>query len=122
MTTPAGAATPPPAGPYSPIVQAGDWLVTAGQLGVTPDGEMADGIEAQTAQCMANIRTLLESKGYDVVLKPSEVCEPVGQVLGSLPPALRILGVHPVGQTTCAVLARASSLAGFRLALGSCEI
>lgn len=56
--------TPAAAGPYSPIVQAGDWLVTAGQLGVTPDdGEMAEGIEAQTAQCMANIRTLLESKG-----------------------------------------------------------
>lgn len=52
-----------PAGPYSPIVQAGDWLVTAGQLGVTPDGEMVEGIEAQTAQCMANIRTLLERKG-----------------------------------------------------------
>lgn len=52
-----------PAGPYSPIVQAGEWLVTAGQLGVTPDGTMADGIEAQTAQCMANIRTLLESRG-----------------------------------------------------------
>ena len=59
MTTPA----PKPAGPYSPIVRAGDWLVTAGQLGVTPDGELLDGIEAQTAQCMANIRTLLEGRG-----------------------------------------------------------
>ena len=56
-------AAPKPAGPYSPIVAAGDWLVTAGQLGVTPDGELLEGIEAQTAQCMANIRTLLESKG-----------------------------------------------------------
>lgn len=55
--------TPAPAGPYSPIVAAGDWLVTAGQLGVDPTGEMVDGVEAQTAQCMANIRTLLESKG-----------------------------------------------------------
>ena len=60
-----------PAGPYSPIVQAGDWLVTAGQLGLGPDGELLDGIEAQTAQCMANIRTLLESKGasMDKVVK-----------------------------------------------------
>ena len=54
--------TPKPAGPYSPIVRAGDWLITAGQLGVS-DGQLLDGIEAQTAQCMANIRTLLESKG-----------------------------------------------------------
>jgi 2-iminobutanoate/2-iminopropanoate deaminase len=59
MTTPA----PKPAGPYSPIVRAGDWLVTAGQLGVTPEGDLLDGIEAQTAQCMANIRTLLEGQG-----------------------------------------------------------
>jgi 2-iminobutanoate/2-iminopropanoate deaminase len=59
----APASGPKPAGPYSPIVAAGDWLVTAGQIGATPDGELLDGIEAQTAQCMANIRTLLESKG-----------------------------------------------------------
>ena len=55
--------SPKPAGPYSPIVKAGDWLVTAGQLGMGPDGELLDGIEAQTAQCMANIRTLLEGEG-----------------------------------------------------------
>ena len=55
--------SPKPAGPYSPIVRAGDWLVTAGQLGIGPDGELLDGIEAQTAQCMANIRTLLEGEG-----------------------------------------------------------
>jgi 2-iminobutanoate/2-iminopropanoate deaminase len=54
---------PKAAGPYSPIVAAGGWLVTAGQIGATPDGELAEGVEAQTAQCMANIRTLLESKG-----------------------------------------------------------
>ena len=59
MTTP----KPKPAGPYSPIVKAGDWLVTAGQLGVDADGNLAEGIEAQTAQCMANVRTLLESAG-----------------------------------------------------------
>jgi 2-iminobutanoate/2-iminopropanoate deaminase len=55
--------TPAPAGPYSPIVEAGEWLVTAGQLGVDGTGDLVEGIEAQTAQCMANIRTLLESKG-----------------------------------------------------------
>ena len=55
--------TPKPAGPYSPIVRAGGWLVTAGQLGMGPDGELLDGIEAQTAQCMANLRTLLEGEG-----------------------------------------------------------
>jgi 2-iminobutanoate/2-iminopropanoate deaminase len=37
--------------------------VTAGQLGVTPEGVLVDGIEAQTEQCMANLRTLLEGEG-----------------------------------------------------------
>jgi len=54
--------TPKPLGPYSPIVRAGDWLITAGQLGVK-DGELLDGVEAQTAQAMANIRALLEAEG-----------------------------------------------------------
>jgi 2-iminobutanoate/2-iminopropanoate deaminase len=67
MTSP----KPKPAGPYSPIVKAGDWLVTAGQLGVDADGNLADGIEAQTAQCMANVRTLLEGEGasMDTIVK-----------------------------------------------------
>jgi 2-iminobutanoate/2-iminopropanoate deaminase len=54
--------SPKPLGPYSPIVRAGDWLVTAGQVGVR-DGQLVEGIEAQTEQAMANIRTLLESQG-----------------------------------------------------------
>jgi PASTA domain len=31
--------------------------------------------------------TFLEAQGYDVRIEPSQVCEPVGQVLGSWPPA-----------------------------------
>ena len=55
--------TPKPKGPYTPIVRAGDWLVTAGQLGVK-DGELvAGGIVEQTRQAMANVRTLVESEG-----------------------------------------------------------
>lgn len=51
-----------PQGPYSPIVRAGDWLVVSGQLGIK-DGQLADGIVAQTEQAMANLRGLLESEG-----------------------------------------------------------
>jgi 2-iminobutanoate/2-iminopropanoate deaminase len=54
--------SPKPLGPYSPVVRAGDWLITAGQLGLR-EGQLVEGIEAQTAQAMANIRTLLESHG-----------------------------------------------------------
>ena len=52
-----------PIGPYTPIVRAGDWLVTSGQLGQR-DGRLVDGgIEAETAQAMANVRALLEGEG-----------------------------------------------------------
>ena len=52
-----------PKGPYTPIVRAGDWLVTAGQLGLK-DGELvAGGVVEETRQAMANVRALLESEG-----------------------------------------------------------
>lgn len=61
MSTPSP--VPKPAGPYSPIVRAGDWLVTAGQLGVDADGNRAAGVEAPTAQWLAHVRTLHEGEG-----------------------------------------------------------
>ncbi len=52
-----------PVGPYTPIVRAGDWLVCSGQLGLL-DGALVDGgVQAQAAQAIANLQTLLESKG-----------------------------------------------------------
>lgn len=52
-----------PLGPYTPIVRSGDWLVVSGQLGMK-DGALVDGgVSAETAQAVANLQTLLESKG-----------------------------------------------------------
>ena len=52
-----------PIGPYSPVVRAGPWLITSGQLGLR-DGRLVEGgVEAQAAQAMANIRALLEAEG-----------------------------------------------------------
>ena len=51
-----------PVGPYTPIVRAGDWLVVSGQIGLN-DGQLADGIVAQTTQALANLAELLESEG-----------------------------------------------------------
>jgi 2-iminobutanoate/2-iminopropanoate deaminase len=53
---------PPVAGPYSPAVRAGDWLVLAGQVGIGPDG-LADGCEAQARQIFANISAVLGDCG-----------------------------------------------------------
>jgi len=56
---------PPAAGPYSPAVRAGDWLVLAGQVGLDPaTGRMVDGgVEAQARQVLANITAVLRDCG-----------------------------------------------------------
>ena len=52
---------PPVAGPYSPAVRAGDWLVLAGQVGLdAAAGRLADGgTEGEARQALANIATVL---------------------------------------------------------------
>lgn len=56
---------PPVAGPYSPAVRAGDWLVLAGQVGLDPaTGKFADrGAGAETRQVMSNIAAVLGDCG-----------------------------------------------------------
>ena len=56
---------PPVAGPYSPAVRAGDWLVLAGQVGLDPaTGKLAPGGAAgETKQLMANIAAVLGDCG-----------------------------------------------------------
>jgi 2-iminobutanoate/2-iminopropanoate deaminase len=55
---------PPVAGPYSPAVRAGDWIVLAGQVGLDPKtAALADGVEAQARQVLANIEAVLGDCG-----------------------------------------------------------
>jgi 2-iminobutanoate/2-iminopropanoate deaminase len=55
---------PPVAGPYSPAVRAGDWIVLAGQVGLDPaTGKVVDGVEAQARQTFANISAVLGDCG-----------------------------------------------------------
>ncbi|MEO5679923.1 MAG: Rid family hydrolase [Acidimicrobiales bacterium] len=51
-----------PIGPYSPIVEAGGWLICSGQLGLV-DGELVEGVAAQTAQSLRNVEALLAGRG-----------------------------------------------------------
>jgi 2-iminobutanoate/2-iminopropanoate deaminase len=54
--------SPPVAGPYSPAVRAGDWLVLAGQIGLDPaTGVLVDGgAAAEARQVLANIAAILD--------------------------------------------------------------
>jgi 2-iminobutanoate/2-iminopropanoate deaminase len=56
---------PPVAGPYSPAVRAGEWLVLAGQVGFDPAaGRLAGGgAEGEARQAFANIATVLRDCG-----------------------------------------------------------
>jgi 2-iminobutanoate/2-iminopropanoate deaminase len=56
---------PPLAGPYSPAVRAGEWLVLAGQLGLDPaTGKLASGgAAAEARQALANVEAVLGDCG-----------------------------------------------------------
>lgn len=56
---------PAAVGPYSQAVLAGDTLYVSGQLPIEAStGQMAQGIEAQTKQCLQNIDYILNAAGF----------------------------------------------------------
>jgi 2-iminobutanoate/2-iminopropanoate deaminase len=57
--------TPPPQGPYSPAVRAGDYIYVSGQIPVDPaTGQVpAGGIGPETRQTLTNIQKILEGAG-----------------------------------------------------------
>ncbi len=59
-------------GPYSQAVRAGNFIYTAGQLGIDPTtGDLVAGLEAQVAQILTNLSNILEAAGssMDNVIK-----------------------------------------------------
>ena len=57
---------PPSFSRYSPAVEVAGgkrWLYISGQVGITPDGELAEGAEAQHRQTWRNILALLRAAG-----------------------------------------------------------
>jgi 2-iminobutanoate/2-iminopropanoate deaminase len=55
-------------GPYSPVLRAGDWVVSSGQLGSVPGPDGAPtlvdgGTTAQLRQALANLTSVLGSEG-----------------------------------------------------------
>jgi 2-iminobutanoate/2-iminopropanoate deaminase len=54
-------------GPYSQAIRAGKFLFASGQLGLDPaSGNLAEGIEAQTRQALANLQAVLAEAGGSV--------------------------------------------------------
>ena len=53
-------------GPYSQAIEANGFLYISGQIPVNPqNGQIPEGIDAQTEQVMQNIGSILQAAGYD---------------------------------------------------------
>ena len=52
-----------PIGPYAPVIRAGDWVVTSGQLGAVDGVLVTGGFAAEMRQAMTNVESLLAAEG-----------------------------------------------------------
>ncbi len=51
-------------GPYSQAIDTGSFLFASGQIPINPaDGSIPEGIKAQTAQSLANVKAILKASG-----------------------------------------------------------
>lgn len=58
---------PKPVGPYSQAIEAEGFVFVSGQLGIDPEtGNLAEGVEAQAKQALANIASVLEAAGLEM--------------------------------------------------------
>jgi 2-iminobutanoate/2-iminopropanoate deaminase len=55
---------PRPPAPFSPVVVSGDFVYTAGQVGMDASGAIVEGgVEAQTRRALENVRLCLDAAG-----------------------------------------------------------
>src|SRR5262249_7625656 len=100
------------AGPYSPGIFAGEFLYVSGQGARMPSGELPETFEAQTRQCLENIKVIVEAAGLtmehivytQIYLKDTANYEPMNKVLAEYfsknPPARSSLGVYRMPNET----------------------
>lgn len=73
-------------GAYSQATTAGDLLFTAGQIPLTPEGELLadESIAVQTRQCLENVKSILESEGLSTqhVLKTTIYLDDIDEFEG----------------------------------------
>ena len=62
-----------PLGPYTPVVQAGGWVIVSGQVGAV-DGALAEGVAGQTAQAIQNLSAQLATAGATLADVKKTLC------------------------------------------------
>jgi len=99
---------PPVAGPYSPAVRAGDWIVLSGQLGLGTDGGLvAGGTDAQARQALVNVAAVLGDCGasWVDVAKVAMFLTDLSELPGVNALYEDALGAHRPARTTVGVAA-----------------
>jgi reactive intermediate/imine deaminase len=102
---------PAPAGPYSPGINAGDYLYVAGQGAHAPDGSMPDTFEGQVRQTLENVKAVVEAAGLTMdhvvytqvyledIQKFEQMNAVYAQYFAKAPPARATLGVAKLVRT-----------------------
>ena len=76
-----GDGVPKAVGPYSPGIRWGEVVFCSGQLGIDPaTGKLVEGVEAQTRQALANLKTILGAAGSSIncVVKTTVFLKDIG--------------------------------------------
>jgi 2-iminobutanoate/2-iminopropanoate deaminase len=97
---------PAPLGPYSPGMTFERLVFVSGQGGVDPlTGLLAEGVEAQTEQCLKNVQTILDAAGSSLqyVLRCGVFLVDMGEFKNMNGVYARMFGDHRPARTTVQV-------------------
>jgi 2-iminobutanoate/2-iminopropanoate deaminase len=96
----------PPAGPYTPVLRAGDWLVVSGQIGLASGG-LVDGVQAQVRQALENLRSLLEGERASLsqVVKTTVFLADIGDYAAMNEAYVEVFADHRPARSAVAVAA-----------------
>jgi 2-iminobutanoate/2-iminopropanoate deaminase len=96
-----------PVGPYTPIVEAGPWLVCSGQVGIAEGALVEGGLEPELRQALANLAGLLAGKGASLsdVTKTTVFLTDIGDYTEMNRIYVEVFGDHRPARSAVAVAA-----------------
>jgi 2-iminobutanoate/2-iminopropanoate deaminase len=96
-----------PVGPYTPVVRAGDFVISSGQVGIGEGGLVDGGLAAQLRQAIANLSAVLESAGASLadVVKTTVFLTDMGDYAEMNDVYMECFGDHRPARSAVAVAA-----------------
>lgn len=94
-----------PIGPYTPIVRAGDWLISSGQIGAVDGRLVTGGLRAELRQAIANLDELLGGEGASLadVVKTTVLLRHMNDYAVMNETYVECFGDHRPARTACGV-------------------